>query len=395
MSIFIQIITITLMNIRNIPTRLGSSIVAIVGAAGVVAVLVAVMAMVVGFGKTIDAAGDVNHAIVLRGGSNSELTSGISGANIDIIKNAPGIRKHNANALMAPQVLVVLDVPKRGSASDANLSLRGVTAEIYTILESFQIVEGRLPTAGKRELIVGRTAASQFAGLSVGNTIGSNTNTWKVVGIFSDNGSIRESEAWADAAVVQDAYRRGNFFNSVLLKLESPDALVMLSDALAQDPRLDVSVVRETDYYKEQSRGLTTFISVLGYTVAFIMAIGAIFASVNTMYSAISTRSREIGTLRALGFGNAPIVISVLIEAVLLTVIGGIIGGTLSYIVFNGVTVSTLNFESFSQVAFAFAVTPELLLTGISWAIVIGLLGGLFPAIRAASIPITAALRHN
>jgi len=392
MKILRQIYTVSWLNIKNIPSRLGLSLVAIAGAAGVVAVLVAVLALSEGFSNTMEAAGQDDHALILRSGANTELSSGLWRNVIEVIRTAPGIAKSGEHALVAPQLVAILDVPRQSTNTIANVPLRGVTQDIYQILSDFEIIEGRKPVLGTKELIVGRAVASEFGGMEVGNTLGSGVNTWKVVGIFTDNGSVRESEVWADLIVVQDTFRRGNSYNSVLVQLESPESLALLTKYLDNDPRVWVTVQRETDYYATQAEALKTFISVLGYSVVFLMAIGAVFAALNSMYSTISSRSREIAILRTLGFGTFPLLVSVLIEAILLTLLGGALGATAVYFLFNEVTVSTLNLTSFSQVAFAFSVSPNILITGFSGAILIGFLGGLFPALRAVRIPVTRVL---
>lgn len=388
-----QIISVTWINLRSISQRRASSLVAIVGAAGVVGVLLAMLAMANGFAQTMQAAGRTDRVIIMRGGSTSELSSALAGNAIDIIRTTPGISKSNNRLLFSPQVVVILDLPLRETGTAANVSLRGVTEGQYAILDQFAVVAGRRPTPGKRELIAGRTAAKQFAGLEVGQRVGTGTNSWEVVGIFAEGGSVRESEVWADAAVVQDAYRRGNSYSSVLLQLNRAEIFKEFKNTLDNDPRLDVSVERETRYYAAQSGMLRKFIEVIGYSIAVIMAFGAIFAALNTMYSSIASRSSEIATLRALGFGGTAVLVSVLVEAMLLSLIGGIIGGVIAYLAFNGLMVSTINFASFSQVAFAFQLTPALFAVGLVWALVIGFIGGLFPAVRAVRTSVTQALR--
>lgn len=317
---FEQIITVTAINLRNIPARIGSSLVAVVGSAGVVAVLLALLALAAGFARTMESAGSPDRAVVLRGGANSEMSSGLGREEVDTVQAAPGV------AAASPQLFVVLDLPLKSSGTDANVPMRGVTGAQFDVLDQFELVEGRRPASGKRELIAGRSAAAQFAGLEVGGTVGAGTNTWQVVGVFADGGSVRESEVWADAHVVQDAYNRGSSYSSVLVRLRDAQAFEPFKEALTGDPRLDVKVERETDYYAGQAGPLKNFISVIGYSIAVIMAVGAIFAALNTMYSSITARSREIGTLRALGFGGLPVLVSVLIEAMLLSLAGGLLG---------------------------------------------------------------------
>lgn len=393
MKLLKQIAEIAWMNLRNIPQRLGTSLVIVVGIAGVVAVLVALLAMAEGFRATLAGTGKDDRAIVLREGANAELSSGLSREQVDLIKRAAGVRRDAAGEPIASaELLVIADLPKAGTRSMANAQVRGVQPEAFVLRPEVKIVEGRNFTPGPRELIVGRGAASAFDGLAVGSTIDFRDSAWTVVGHFEAGGGSHESELWGDAEVVQSAYRR-NGFQSVSAQLESAAALDTFREALAADPRLTLKVQSQKDYYEAQSRQLSTVIDIVGTVIAAIMAIGAVFGALNTMYAAVATRGREIATLRAIGFGGLPVVVSVMIEALLLALAGGILGALLAYVVFNGYTVSTLNGASFSQVAFDFRVTPELMQRGLTWALVIGLIGGLIPAIRAARLPVTTALR--
>ncbi len=388
-----QIASISGMNLRSIPQRLGPSSVIVVGIAGVVAVLVALLAMAQGFEKTLAGAGRADRAIVMRDGSNTELSSGVTVEQVNVISNAPGVRKANGRPLASPELYLVADVPKRATGLTANLPLRGVTAQAFDLRDDLTIVQGRRFEPGRRELIAGQAAASQFENLSVGSQLRFRDSEWRVVGIFASGGDANESEVWTDLAVVQATFKRQGAVSSVRVQLDHSDSLQKFKDALTADPRLTARAQRETDYYAEQSAGLATLITGFGYAVTFIMAIGAVFAALNTMYAAVSGRSVEIATLRALGFGSGPVVCSVLIEALCLALLGGVIGGGLAYLVFNGYTVSTLNSASFSQVSFNFIVSPALLGQGLLWACIIGFFGGLFPALRAARLPITVVLR--
>jgi len=284
-------------------------------------------------------------------------------------------------------------LPKRSTGTDANVPMRGVEAAALQVRDKLSIIEGRMFDWGKNEVIVGQGAAQEFAGLNVGNKILVGRNEWLVVGRFSAAGGMAESEIWTDATVLQGAYNRGDSFQSVYVKLASREAFTQFKDTLTSDPRLNIKVVRQDEYYAEQSSVVTKLITTLGYLIAFLMAIGAVFGALNTMYGAVSTRTREIATLRALGFGSGAVVVSVLLESLALALFGGTIGGVLAYLAFNGFHTATMNWQSFSQVTFAFTVTPLLLVQGVIWASVIGLIGGLFPAIRAARMPIANALR--
>jgi putative ABC transport system permease protein len=256
------------------------------------------------------------------------------------------------------------------------------------------IVEGRMFQFGTNEVVVGRGASGQFTGLTVGSVVQSGQSTWQVVGVFEADGGVSETEIWVDARVLQGVYRRGNSYQLVLAQLESSEDFDRFRDWLTTNPQLNVQVRRESEYYAQQSRALSSLIQGVGFGIALLMGIGAVFGAILTMYTAVSTRAREIATLRALGFNSGSVVVSVLTESLALGAIGGVIGGAAAYFGFNGYQTSTINFQTFSQVAFAFRVTPELLGLGLFYALLLGLVGGLFPAIRAARLPIPTALRE-
>ena len=389
-----QIIAVTSVNLRSIRQRLGSSAVAIFGIVGVVIVFVGVLSIAEGFRSAMQATGDIDTVMVMRSGADSEMTSGLSGEHARIVLDKPGIAKDAAGPIASPELLVIVNHPLRRSGTDANVPMRGVEPAAFRVHTDLHIIQGRNFQPGRNEIIVGRAAAGQFVGLTVGSTVKWGENTWEVVGIFETGGSAAESELWCDAKVLQPAYRRGNSYQSVIAKLESHNSFDTLKDALTTDPRLTVTVMREPEYYARQSQTLQTVIRTVGFSIAGLMGIGAIFGAVNTMYNAVASRGREIATLRALGFGSIPVVISVLAEAVALSLIGGVIGGLLAWAAFDGYQTSTMNFQSFSQVAFAFAVTPPLLARGLFYAVLMGVLGGLLPAIKAARLPIATALRQ-
>ena len=388
-----QVVAVTALTLRTLPQRAGSSAVAVCGVTGVVVVFVAILSMAEGFQAALTGAGSPDTAIVMRGGSSTELNSGLPLASTRIIKDAPGVRRSAAGPVASAELFVVVDVPKRSSGTAASIPLRGVEPAAFGVREEIRIVEGRIFRPGTNEIIVGRSAASQFSGLDLGATQRWGESAWEVVGIFEANGTITESEIWCDARVLQPAYRRGDTFQSVYVKLDSAGAFESFKDALTTDPRLDVMVEREDDYYLGQSQMIHEIITGIGTVIAVLMGIGAVFGAINTMYTAVATRTREIATLRALGFGGLPIVISVMLESVLLGVGGGVLGGLLAYVGFNGYQTATLNWQTFSQVAFAFAVTPALLAQGITYAVVMGCIGGIFPAVRAARLPVVTALR--
>jgi putative ABC transport system permease protein len=389
-----QVASVTKFGLLSIPQRRGSVSAAVIGIAGVVAVLVGVLSIAAGFRKTMDASGAPDAAIVLRSGADSEMVSGFLRQDTRTIADAPGLARSDKGPLASAELFVIINLPKRSTGTDANVPLRGVEDEAFKVRDNFKMVEGRRFEPGKDEVIVGIGAAHQFAGLELGNKIKAGRYEWPVVGIFSAGGGTAESEIWTDASVLQGTYHRGDSFQSVYTKLSSPSSFQQFKDALTTDPRLNVKVLRQTDYYAEQSTAVTKLITTLGFLIASLMAVGAVFGALNTMYSAVSARTREIATLRALGFGSGSVVVSVLLESLVLALLGGVIGATVAYVAFNGFQTATMNFQSFSQVTFAFQVTRELLIQGIVWATAIGMIGGLFPALRAARLPIAAALRE-
>lgn len=390
-----QIMAVTGVNIRSIPARLGSSTVAVIGIAGVVLVFVAVLSIAEGVNATMKASGDPNLVLILRAGSDTEMTSGFGGDSVRVIQDAPGIaRDESGTPLTSPELFVVVDHPLKRSGSAANVPLRGVSREAFKVHSRLKIIEGRNIQFGKNEIIAGRAATNQFVNLNVGTTLKWGESTWTLVGIFDDGGSVSESELWCDVKVLQPAYRRGNSYQSVYARLNSPDAYQQLKDSLTSNPQLSVTPMKAADYYGSQTEVLQGIIRTIGGIIAVLMGIGAVFGAVITMYTAVASRTREIATLRALGFGSIPVVISVLVEAILLGIVGGVIGGAIAWLAFDGYQTATMNFQSFSQIAFSFAVTPQLLLTALIISLVMGTAGGLLPAIRAATLPVVTALRE-
>jgi putative ABC transport system permease protein len=389
-----QIAAITLFNLRTIPERIGAAIAAAVGIAGVVAVFVGVLSIAEGFRRAMTVAATPDTVIVLRGGADSEMTSGLTREETRIIADAPGLARAVSGPLASAELFVIINLPKRSTGTDANVPLRGVERAAFEVRDQIKIVDGRPFEPGRNEVVVGFGAAQQFAGLDLGGKITVGRSQWTVVGIFSAGGGIAESEIWTDASVLQSAYQRGDTFQAVYARLASPGSLQQFKDALTSDPRLNVKVVRQSEFYAEQSTAVTTFITGIGVFIAALMGLGAIFGALNTMYSAVAARTREIATLRALGFGAGPLVLSLLFESLLLALAGGCVGAMAAYLAFNGFRTATINWQTFSQVAFAFAVTPGLLVSAILAAAVIGLIGGLFPAVRAARLPIATGLRE-
>ncbi|MDQ3211117.1 MAG: ABC transporter permease [Acidobacteriota bacterium] len=389
-----QTIAVTGVTLRSLGQRLGSATVAVIGIAGVVIVFTAVLSIAEGFRAAMVGAGDPHRVMILRAGSDTEMTSGLSGDDANLIRDAPGIERSADGPNASPELFVIVGHPLKRTGTDANVPLRGLTAAAIRVRPEVRIVEGRMLAFGTNEIVVGRAASRQYTGLDVGSSVRWGEGEWSVVGIFEAGGSVAESEIWSDARVLQPAYRRGNSYQSVLVRLASPDSFQTLKDALTADQRLNVTPMREQEYYAQQSQVLQSIIRTIGFGIAGLMGLGAIFGAVNTMYSAVASRTREIATLRALGFGRSPVVISVMIEAVVLSLIGGVIGGGLAWLVFDGYQTATMNWQSFSQVAFAFAVTPSLLARGLFYAVIMGMLGGLLPALRAARLPIVTALRQ-
>jgi len=388
-----QVLAVSIMNLRSVPQRLGASLVIVVGIAGVVGVLVALLAMAEGFRQTLATTGRADRAIVMRSGATDELSSGFDREQALVIAQATGVRKdEQGRSLASPERYLLTNLVNRKNNEPSNVPVRGVDAIALQVRPEFRIVAGRMLAPGRREVIVGRNAAKQFLGTEIGGKVPVRDGDWDVVGVFESGGDVHESEVWVDRAVF-DGVMRSSFISSVIVVLKNAEAFDAFKAVLSTDPRVNVDVRRETAYYAAQSQATGTFIRVLGTIVGLIMGIGAVFAALNTMYSAVSTRTTEIATLRAIGFGGLPVVGSVLLEALVLALIGGLLGGLIAYVLFNGFTVSTLNFQTFSQVAFAFRVTPALLIQGLVWALAIGLVGGLFPALRAARLPITTALR--
>lgn len=387
-----QVGSITRFGLMTIPQRRGAAAAAAFGIAGVVAVLVGVLSIGAGYRRAMTVAGSPDTAIVMRAGADSELVSGLGRDQTRLIADAPGLARTAEGPLSSAELFVILNLPKRSTGTDANVPMRGVERAAFQVRD-IKITAGRAFTWGKDEVIVGAGAAKEFA-IDLGKTMKVGRYDWPVVGVFTAGGGIAESEIWTDATALQAAYDRGDSFQSVYARLQSPSAFTQFKDHLTTNPQLNVQVLRQSEYYAEQSTTITTLITTLGYLVATLMAIGAVFGALNTMYSAVSARTREIATLRALGFGSGAVVVSVMIESLALALIGGALGAAVALLAFDGLHTATMNWQSFSQVTFAFDVTPELLLQGIIWSALIGLAGGLLPAIRAARLPIASALRE-
>jgi len=380
-------------NLRSVRQRWTSAVVAVLGIAGTVGVFVAMLSLARGFKATLVSSGSAGNALVVRAGATSEMMGAIGLNSVKVIQDAPGVARASGGPLVTPEVVVVAPFPLRTTGTDANVQVRGVSANVLEVRDKVKMMKGRFFQPGLTELIVGHNATNTYAGLTLGSTVKFGGGNWQVVGVFDAGGSAFDSEVWCDARVLNQVYKRPeNIFQSVTVHLNSPDALQEFKDAVTADPRLNVDVSREVDYYDKQSRTLTTLITVLGGLVAGIMGIGAVFGALNTMYSAVAERSREIATMRALGFGGPSVVVSFLFEALFISFLGGLLG-CLAVLPLNGLTTGAMNWQTFSHLAFAFRVTPLLLVAGILFALVMGLLGGLPPAVRAARRPVAAALR--
>ncbi|GAB6195889.1 ABC transporter permease [Lysobacter xanthus] len=381
----------TQVGIAGLPQRLGASSVVVVGIAGVVGVLVAMLAMGEGFRATLASTGGTDTAIILRGGSQAETNSVITRDQVPLIESLDGIaRGPDGRALVSAELSQVVNLPSRADGTDTNVQFRGVGPAAWALRPKLKIVEGRRFNGGLREIVVGRGAQQQFRGLEVGRTLKLANQAWTVVGVFA-SGDSHDSELWADVDVLGPAYQR-QAFQSVTAKLDGKGGFKRLKASLAADPRLKLDVSTTRDYYAKQSERLASLLAILGKVIGSIMALGAVFGALNSMYAAVSGRAREIATMRALGFRGTPVVTAVMLETMLLALVGGTLGALIAWGVFNGYTVSTLG-NNFSQVVFQFRVTPELLWTGLKWALGIGLIGGLFPALRAARMEVTEALR--
>jgi putative ABC transport system permease protein len=381
-------------NFRSIRARWNSTIVAILGIAGTVGVFVAMLSLARGFKATLVASGSPGNALILRAGSPSEMMGGVTLDSVRVVQDAPGVARDSSGPLVTQEVVGVAPFPLISTGTDANVQVRGVSANVLNVRTFVKITQGRMFQPGLSELVVGRNATKSYEGLTLNNTVDFGGGHWKVVGVFDAGGSSFDSEIWCDAKILNEVLKRpDNVFQSVTAHLTSPEAFQQFKDAVTSDPRMNVDVTREIDYYAKQSTTMTRLITVLGGLVAAIMAIGAVFGALNTMYSAVAERGREIATMRALGFSTSNVILSFLFEALLIALVGGIIG-CLAVLPLNGLTTQTMNFQTFSNLAFAFKITFDLLLMGVVFALVMGILGGMLPAVRAAVRPVAVALRE-
>ena len=389
-----QAFAITGLSIRSIPERWAPSLVIVIGLAGVVAVFTALLAMAAGFESTLKATGRPDFAIILRGGSDAELNSALDRDSTDLIKQEPGIRPGaDGKPLASAEVMVIAELVRKDDVkSGANITVRGVEPAAFALRPQLRIIAGRNFTPGLRELIVGKGVLAQFQGANLGQIVRMRGSEWTVVGEFAA-GDSHDSEIWTDINVARSTFSRLGS-SSVLAALDRPDGLERLKAAIAAEPRLSLDVLREQDYFSSQTKQFRATIGVLAGVVTVIMGLGAVFAALNSMYAAVASRGKEIATLRALGFGGSPVVVSVMTEALLLALGGALLGALIAYVLFNNLSVSTLG-QNFTQVVFSFKVTPELVVRGLVIALVIGMLGGFLPALRAARLPVTVSLREQ
>jgi len=391
---FTEIRAVTALNMRSLPLRAGTSLVVVIGIAGVVAVLISVLSLATGLTKTLSSTGRPERAIILYGGTQSEVESNIARDATLTIIDLPGIKKDSDGKPMASaDAMTSLWIPKKDGAL-GSIAFRGVSSKTFAVRPEIKLLQGRFFQPGLRELLVGTTAQARFKGLELGSRVNAGDTQWLVVGVFASNGDAHESELLGDADTVLSAFRRTTF-NSVTVWLDSPAAFDTLKASVTTNPTLTLDVRHEAEYYEQQSKRFGTFLAIVANVIGVIMAIGAIFGALNTMYSAVSARSVEIATLRALGFGAAGVVVSVFVEALLLSVLGALCGAAFAWLFFNGKSVSTIaGGAGLTQVAFHLRIGFDLVVLGIVWACIVGLLGGLFPALRAARVPVAAALRQ-
>jgi len=381
-------------NLRSVRERWTSSLVAVIGIAGAVGVFVAMLALARGFQATLVSSGQPDNVIVEQAGADTEMTSALDLDAVHAIENAPFIKRQGSDPVISPEVVVVANLTLRGpGGGDANVEVRGVGSRVLAVRDNVHIVQGRFFTPGLYEIVVGKHATLAYQGLDLGGTVRIGPGSWKVVGIFDAGGSSFDSEIWADSNVLNANYQRpNNVFQSVTVKLASEDAFERFRQAVTHHPHLQVQALREREYYANQSRTITTLITVLGGLVALVMGLGAILAALNTMYSAVSERSREVAVLRAIGFGSGSIVLSFVSESLWIALVGGLVG-CLAVLPINGITTGTMNWQTFAHLSFAFRITADLLGLGLAFALVMGVVGGLPPAIRAARANVATTLR--
>jgi len=381
-------------NVRSLRVRWTSTVVAVLGITGTVGVFVAMLALAKGFKATLVSSGSPRNAIIRRAGATSEMESAVSTDQMHVIEGMPGVARNGSEPLVSPETVVVAAFPLKATGTDANVQVRGVSPRVLEVRDQVKIVAGRFFRPGLDELVVGRNVARTYSGFDLGSTVKFGGGTWTVVGVFDAGGSAFDSELWADSEVVKQVYKRPlGVYQSITARLTSADAYPAFKDAITSDPRVTLQVDRETEYYEKQSRAFTRLVTVLGVLVGGVMSIGATIAALNTMYSAVAERAREIATMRAVGFGAGSVVLSFTFEALCIAFVGGLLG-CIAVLPLNGLTTGTMNWQTFSHLAFAFRVTPALLIGGVIFALAMGVAGGVPPAIRAARARIAVALRE-
>ncbi len=392
LSLLNQVVAVTVINLKSIAERRWLSLSTVVAIALVVVVLLAFLAMANGFQKTIAGSGANDIAIVLRAGSQAEINSTVTRDQVRLIEDGPGIAKgSDGKALISPELYLVVDGLKRTTHTKANLPLRGIGQQGANLRKDIKLVQGRMFNSGSNEIVVGKALQREFEGFDLGRTVTFGTTRWTVVGVFDAGGSVFESEIWADVGVVQSLFKRENIFQTVRARLTSPGALAELKAFSDNDPRLKLDVKSENEYFAEQASQTSDLIQKLGWPLAIAMAFGALAGALNTMYSSVAARATEIATLRAIGFGGFPAFVGTLAESLSLAAIGGLVGAAATWLIFDGVSASTLG-GNFTQVVFDFKLSPALIVEGVALALVVGLIGGLFPALRAARLPIVQGL---
>lgn len=383
---FREVLAVTRLNLSNLPSRLGGSTIIVVGIGGVVAVLLGLLAMSQGFRLSLVEVAKPDRALISRSGSNSEMDGFVSNDEIAALES------HESLAIVSPEIVATISTYLTDGTA-AEVSARGVTAEAFALRPELAIVSGRAFQPGKGEIIVGVSAANRYAGLAIGDETEARNRVWRVVGYFAAGGTAVESEAWMDLPMAQDAFRRLGGSSVVRARLEDGASMAEVAGLIEADKRLNLALTPESEFFARQSESRVVLINTFAYFIAGIMALGSVIAALNTMYTAVSRRTVEIATLRALGFGSAGVVVSVIVESMLLALAGGLVGAALVYVVFDGYAASLFNNDTAAQTSFAFRVTPDLVVMGLSWALALGLVGGLLPAVRAARLPITRALR--
>lgn len=384
---FLQTLKVTAMNLRSVLSRKGSSSIIVVGIAGVVAVVIGLLSMSEGIDTALRETSHPDRVLVMRSGTMDEITGWLSAAEVNVLEGMDGIGK------VSGELVVVFDLVTKKTGRAGVAVARGVEASALEVRPELKLVAGRWFQPGRNELVVGASAGGTYAGLALGNRVSFRDTSWHVVGRFDAGGRAHDSEVWMDLPMAQAAFRREGVVSNARALLDRDGDAEAVSERIAQEPRLRADLVPERDFYAQQSQAKTGMVESFAYLIGAIMGLGAVVAAINTMYSSVSARSVEIGTLRSLGFSNTPIVVSVMAEALLLALVGGLLGGAVVYLLYDGFSSSTLSVGSMSQVGFEFSVTPRLLLIGLSSALFLGAIGGLLPALRAARLPVVAALR--